>query len=66
MTPGETLRSTSRRGTWHKSSVAERGKKKSLNRILERLNPPVSVLDGNDFFLSFSGVPLAAIRHPEA
>lgn len=52
------------RGT---SQVSQRGeKKKRLNRILERLNPPVSVLDGNDFFLSFSGVPLAAIRHPEA
>lgn len=51
------------RGT---SQVSQRGKKKSLNRILERLNPPVSVLDGNYFFLSFSGVPLAAIRHPEA
>lgn len=43
-----------------------RPREKSLNRILERLNPPVSVLDGNHFFPTFPGEPLAVIRHPEA
>lgn len=36
---------------------------KSLNRILERLNPPLSVLNGNDFFFSsFRSLPFVTNR----
>lgn len=52
------------RGTSQLSQpVRQRGGKKSLNRILERLNPPLSALDSNDFFFSsFRSQPFVTHR----